>query len=170
MIYKVTLAPILAVAAIVGSAQASSDEYCKKNPIFCQIISNSPNLDKNYALELSDVIYHSSKSYRVDKHLLAAILMQESSYKLDANNNDSDFGIAQINVKTVKSLKLNKNLLMTDLKYSVDAGAGVLKWFSRTYKKKEPETWYCRFNVGTRKSAGSSQACKSYIKAVNRWL
>lgn len=171
MISRLTLSgSILAMGLLLCSTVEAKAEYCEDNPIFCQILDNSPNLDKNYAYELSNVIYRASKKYNINKHLLSAILMQESSYKLNANNNNLDLGIAQINVNTAKSLKLNNKKLMTDLKYSVEAGASVLKWFQKTYKKREPDTWYCRYNVGSRKNANESKACAAYIKAVNRWL
>lgn len=81
-----------------------------------------------------------------------------------------DFGIAQINYLTMKSYKFDQDRLLDDLPYAVNAGAKVLAWFHRKYAKLEPNTWYCRYNVGTRPLKRVRKACFKYLKDVSRWL
>ncbi len=89
--------------------------------------------------------------------------MQESSYKISAKNfrcgvsittgkQDCvavDFGIGQINQKTIKSFNFDKNKILSDLEYSVEASAKVLADFKRMYGHKEVDYW-TRYNAGKR--------------------
>jgi hypothetical protein len=109
--------------------------------------------------------------------------MQESSYQLNAKGCHigrntktftidevcSDFGMPQIYVKTAISYKFDIDLLLTDLEYSVAAGAEVLAYFQKTYANKEPKMWYTRYNCGT-KSNVYRQTCKTYKQLVKRYF
>ena len=107
-----------------------------------QIVKNNPSLDDKYAKELSIIIDKLAVQFDIKPERLAAILAQESMYKLNAVNHDSrDYGIAQINDKTIKRFGFNKKLLLTDLEYSVKAGAIVLADFKRRYGKREKKYW-----------------------------
>lgn len=89
--------------------------------------------------------------------------MQESSYKISAKNircgtsvvsgkEDCiivDFGIGQINHKTIKAFNFDKNKLLSDLEYSVEAAATVLADFKRVHGNKDSEFW-TRYNSGDR--------------------
>lgn len=159
---------------------------CNIHKIFCQIVENRPNINLGYAMKLSNVIYRKSKEHSIPAEIFTAILMQESSYRLGAEGihcgNErgvkplrktcvvSDYGIAQIHYDTVDRYEFDTKLLLSDLNYSVDAGAEVLKWFHRKYSKKEPKRWYCRYNVGTRPAKSIKTACNVYLKLVERWL
>lgn len=57
-----------------------------KNPIYAQIIGNKPNIDKEYAMKLSNLIYKMHKKYHIPSRIFTAILMQESGYSLKAKN------------------------------------------------------------------------------------
>lgn len=81
----------------------------------------------------------------------------------------TDFGIAQIHYKTVERYRFSTIKLIMDLDYAVDAGAKVLSWFKR-YKKKEPNTWFCRYNVGTRPFHKIKTNCFKYLNKINRYL
>lgn len=90
------------------------------------------------------------------------MLMQESAYKISAKNircgisietgqKDciiDDYGIGQINHKTIKAFNFDQQKLLTDLTYSVEASAKVLADFKRMYGKKDSEYW-TRYNAST---------------------
>lgn len=163
----------------------STNLDCSKHVIYCQIKANSPNIDSKYAMTLSNMIYKAAKKHKIPTKVYTAILMQESSYKLGAVGSScgfrtpasdydeqcvyADFGIAQINYKTIKHYEMDKEKLLKDLEYSVNAGAKVLQWFHKTYHKREPYRWWNRYNCGTKKSV-LRDTCQKYHKNVSRWL
>lgn len=55
-----------------------------KNPIYAQIVTNKPSINKDYAFKLSNLIHKYSKLYNFDSNIFTAILAQESMYKLEA--------------------------------------------------------------------------------------
>ena len=163
----------------------------ERNPIYAQIIKNKPKINKKYAMDLSSIIHNVTGKYHISPRIFTAILMQESSYQLEArgchwgiekidvydpNNPDtisfiaeketkvcSDFGIGQIYYKTAKSFGFKMNKLTTDLKYSVDAAAQVLSDFRKRYESREIFYW-------TRYNASSKDKRKVYRKLVQRYL
>jgi len=108
---------------------------------------------------------------------LAAILMQESSYNLSAKNKKcgfseetgkraciiQDYGVGQINYKTIEYLKLDKKRLTTDLSYSVDAAAKVLSNFKKMYGHKEIDFW-------TRYNSSNKNKRLVYKRLVERYM
>lgn len=146
------------------------------------------------AMELSDLIYKATRKHKIPANIYTAILMQESAYRLDAKNITcgykadrapassmvwsgdsqevcviSDFGIAQIHYKSVERYDFDAKRLMTDLEYSVNAGAEVLAWFHRTYSNREID-WWIRYNTGTRAKKKVISAWKAYKARVSRYL
>jgi hypothetical protein len=109
--------------------------------------------------------------------------MQESQYKLDtvsyicdtdeignkANCRFRDLGIAQINRTNLPRFKLNKSRLLSDLEYSVDAGALILASYRR-FERREPKTWICRYNTGTGHYVDIELDCLNYKRQVDRYL
>lgn len=109
--------------------------------------------------------------------------MQESSYKLNTKGVKCgvsiytgekdciaiDFGIGQINHKTIKSHGFDRQKLMSDLEYSVEAAAKVLSDF-KSFKKSEPDMWWTRYNCGTRPMSKVGDICKTYYKLVARHM
>lgn len=135
-------------------------------------------------MRLSNHIYRSSRKYGFPANIYTAILMQESGYRVGAINEScgklsitdvgavcvkQDFGIAQINYKTVDSYEFDAEKLLTDEKYSVDAGAKVLGYFYRKYSKKEYD-WWVRYNVGTRPKGSVKTLWDQYKQLVSRYL
>lgn len=108
--------------------------------------------------------------------------MQESAYKIDAKGircgtsvytgeKDCvaiDFGIGQINHKTIKAHNFDKTRLMSDLDYSVDASAKILAGF-KSFKKNEPN-WFCRYNAGSAPLWKIQETCETYTKLVARHM
>lgn len=129
--------------------------------ILSHILKNRPSLDRKEAKNLAAIIYEVSIIHHIDPFLYTAMLMQESkyivsavSYKIVFNKKTGklekipqDFGIAQINFKTIEAFKFDKKRLLTDLEYSIEAGAIVLKDFSHRFHFEEK--WWSRYNAQT---------------------
>lgn len=80
----------------------------------------------------------------------------------------SDLGIAQIRLETAESYNFDVNKLLTDLEYSVNAGAKVFKWFVKTYPTIEEAVK--RYNVGTAKNAHNWTSAGKYWSRVRRYF
>jgi len=162
----------------------------KRNPIYAQIIKNKPKIEKKYAMELSNIIHKATVKYHISPRIFTAILMQESSYRLEAKGCHkgirkrsvkeimveiypppiaeeieicSDFGIGQIYYKTAKSFGFDIYSLTTDLEYSIDAAAQVLSDFRKRYEARELYYW-------TRYNASSKIKRRIYKELVQRYL
>lgn len=116
------------------------------------------------------MIVQKSLKHKVSSKLLAAILMQESRYNVAAVNHKTlDFGMAQINIHNIRTMKLDKQKLLTSMEYSVEAGAKILGTYVR-YQKKEPLTWSCRYNTGNRPLNVIKKPCMNYLASVQPWM
>lgn len=142
----------------------TSEAKTEYNPIFDQVIKNHPNIDRLYALQVAKAIQKVAKEMGIKPQRLAAILAQESRYTLNAvNRRSKDYGIAQINHKTIENFGFDKQRLLTDLEYSVKAGAIVLADFKRMYGKREKDYW-------TRYNSSNPDKRKKYEILVARYL
>lgn len=174
------------VILLLFPALSQAEISCDKNPIYCQIVKNAPNINKEYARELSNVIYKETRKENINSTIFTAILMQESSYKLSAMNCSigvealklekesqhlllfekkvcTDFGIGQIHFITAKRYGVDINRLLTDLTYSIKMSIIVLKDFKKRYYKKESDWW-------TRYNSSNTYKRELYRKKVLRWL
>jgi hypothetical protein len=68
------------------SLDSFADIDLHKHPIYAQIITNKPGINKEYAMKLSNLIYKMHKKYHIPSRIFTAILMQESGYSLKARN------------------------------------------------------------------------------------
>lgn len=165
-----------------GSEWWKNEAFLKRNPIFAQIVSIRPQIDKNYALNLSNVIHEVSTEYGLDKRVYTAILAQESMFKQKATSCKSgmdnlgnvvkvcfDFGISQIHFRTILRYGLDKDKILRDLEYAIDAGGKVLYDMKRQYSRREPNRWWTRFNCGTKPNV-MRQTCRDYYIKVSRFL
>ena len=145
----------------------SNADGCQRHPIFCQIIDNHPTIDKKYAFNLSKLIVKIAHTHKIDPRLLTAIMAQESKYDVTKKNCNerycTDFGIAQINWKTADVYNFDRNLLTSDLEYSINAGAIVLAEIKARYAHKEEDYW-------TRYNASSPSKRNEYKLLVARYL
>ena len=159
---------ILILATLLFSVQLSPLSFQRPKPVpevkrvQNQIKKNSPKISKEYSKTLAKTILEKSKKHGVSPTILAAVLMQESSYRISAKNfrcgisvttgeQDCvvvDYGIGQINHKTIKNFNFDETRLLSDLEYSVEAAAIVLADFKRMYGHKEEEYW-TRYNSST---------------------
>lgn len=134
-----------------------------------QIRQISPLMPQAKVTQLAYHIEAACIEFNIPYELYTAMLAQESMFQLDAFNvKTQDYGIAQINIRTIEAYRFDKHLLLTDLRYSVRAGAKVLSWFTR-YKSKE-SNWQCRYNVGTGPLRDKKlKKCLKYASLVNRY-
>lgn len=142
-------------------------QYAQMSKIKNKIMENNPNIDRSTARHIASVVYTKTNKYGIPNDIFVAILAQESMYKLSAKNCNrkrcTDFGISQIHHSTVNRYKFDKNKLLTDLEYSVEAGCIVLKYFMDKYRNKE-KNWYSRYN------SSKPSLRKKYEKSVKRFL
>lgn len=192
------LMPLLAVGVLMLVFSCKANAKGKtKHPIYSQIITNSPSINKKYAMKLSNIIYRKARKYDIRADLLTAILAQESMYRMvqgscstgyveidmgylkatipetmrasiKAYTNEeitvcADFGIGQINYRNIAKLGFDKERLLTDLDYSVDIAALMLKKKYKYYGKTGPDWW-------TRYNAYDPDKRKIYKKMVERFL
>jgi hypothetical protein len=126
---------------------------------------------------LAKTIVKKSHKYKISPKILAAVLMQESSYNVGAKGKYCgvstitgkrdcivvDYGIGQINHKTIKNFNFDQNKLLSDVKYSIEAAAIVLSDFKRMYGKREVDYW-SRYNTSTPSKR------KVYKNLVSRYM
>lgn len=124
------------------------------------------------AYKLTNTISKASEAHEVDRSLLSCILKTESNYDLGAVSSTQDFGIGQINSISIAQHKLDKHKLLTDLEYSIDASAKLLKGLQTRLKDEYERQWPCAYNIGVsgllrgRKGA----ACEEYLERINSCL
>ncbi len=102
--------------------------------------------------------------FGLDADLYVAIVRVESGLYAGAYNKQThDYGAAQVNKKTAQLYGFNLHLLKTDLKYNLEAGAKILADFKQTW----PETYICRYNVGSGRLIGKRLSnCLKYKSKV----
>lgn len=133
-------------------------------PVYAQIVKNNPNINKLYAKELSVMIAKVATSYKIDPIRLAAILAQESMYKVGAINKKSkDYGIAQIHHATAVAYGFDINKLKTNPHYCIEAAAIILKDIKQKYGKREKDYW-------TRYHSYTPEKRKEYKLLVARYM
>jgi len=109
--------------------------------------------------------------YNLDPELFNAILAVESGHDQAAvNHKTKDYGIGQININTARRYGLDLQRLKTDVNYNLAASAKILSDFQSKYQAKEPQSWFCRYNIGTRLNGAKSRACLKYVQKVNAKL
>lgn len=159
---KLKLATIFALLLAATVASASGIE--------AQIRAAAPGLTVDQVTKVAASIRYSCRKHKIDCEIFTAILAQESRFKTNAyNKKTQDYGIAQINIKTIRVHKWDSKKLTSDVEYSIDKGAEVLAWFHKRYSH-EPY-WYCRYNNGTAPmSSARLTKCMKYVSNVNKFM
>lgn len=82
-----------------------------------------------------------------------------------------DYGIAQINFHTWgKVLDLNKELLLTDIDYSIAAGAKILYYYKKNFSKHDPK-WHLRYHSNTPEYKNAyGKVLHKRIKKINKFV
>ena len=173
---------LLIVVAFLGLQMGAYAADCDKHPIYCQITKNKPSIKKATAFKLSNLIYNVSRRKKIPADIFTAIIMQESRYDLGATNCRTgfehkaliknkikkvkvcfDFGMTQINASNVLKLDLDVVLLRSDIEYSLNAGAGILREIEKRYSHREVK-WWSRYN------ASNKIKRRTYEELVERYL
>ncbi len=116
-----------------------------------KILELKPDIDRVYAIELSQSINKHSIVYNVPSDAMVKLAYIESKFKPDAvNKRTLDYGVFQINIRNIKAYDLDKNRLLIDTNYSVEAGAKVFSYFYHRYGSLEEAIR--RYNCGVKKS------------------
>lgn len=118
------------------------------------------------AANICKIIKQKSLAYNIREKLIFSIAEVESGFTLNSTNGN-DFGIMQINEHTIKTYDFDKNRLMSDLSYSIDAGVRILADKKRRWKKVD-NNWFIRYNTGNRPSVRYGKAGKDYCKKLKR--
>lgn len=109
---------------------------------------------------IRDVIEQVSAEYALDPALLLSIAKTESSCKPGAvNTRTQDYGLMQINRKTAAAYGYTPAQIM-QVKTNVRLSAKVLVYMRKRFGHERH--WYCRYNVGTAKSAPMWATCAKY--------
>lgn len=124
----------------------------------------------NFSSLLDTSVRQAAYRHGLESELLIAIYRVESGLQLGAvNAHTHDYGIAQINKHTIRAYGFDKQRLLQDLEYSVNAGALVLADFKRQYVEREPITWPCRYNLGSKPIIGRrAELCVAYLNKLKR--
>lgn len=137
--------------------------------IFNQITKNHPKIDKVYAKELSLLLASISKKHGIPARVYAAILMQESGYDNTKISKTRDYGIAQVNIKNLNSMKVDPVNVVNNLELSLELGAEVLALFYKQFGTTEI-SWFTRYNCGYLSKDMFFEKHETYFYQVARYL
>lgn len=106
--------------------------------------------------QLARAIEREADEHEIDWKLIAAILFQESSLRIDPQNCltnpkrcTGDYGIGQVRYKVwIKRFHIEKERLLIDPDYSVKMSVKVIADYKNRYAKKEAH-WYTRYHSKT---------------------
>lgn len=132
-----------------------------------------PKIDRDLLHYKVSTIIKVSDKFKLSPVLLASIVSVESEFNVKAirytKGKASDFGLGQIHYKSVKRYNFDKQKLVTNFKYSLEAAATVLKDLKKSFYKKNPNKWYLRYNVGTGRNAVNWKVAKNYCKKIAKY-
>lgn len=110
-----------------------------------------------------------ASEHNLDYSLLSCVLKVESNYRMGVISETNDYGIGQVNELSIKQHKLDKHLLLTDMKYAINATAKLLKGLQTRLKSDYERQWPCAYNIGVsgllRGQKGA--ACEVYLEKLN---
>lgn len=178
-LYKVKLLILLGFWGFSANSDYFGDELLqsyslstlsKVGAVQQQILRNTRGVPPHDPLRLAEAFVRSANKYGLDANLLAAVAFVESGYFVGAvNKRSNDFGLMQVNLYNIRAMGLSKERLLTDIEYSIDAGAQILAYFAKRYRKVEGSEWVCRYNIGTRAKKGAlARICVRYSAKVRR--
>lgn len=175
-----SLLPLLCVSSLAYG-------NCRNNPVYCDILTLNPSVDKTFALKLSNSIAKYSKKFNLDPKLSVAIAMQESSFQnvnrlgtvlTERNhvvNGATDIGVFQIHIETIADMRergsnLDPHRLRSDVDYQAFWHALILKKKIATCSAKRDklsipvgEEWSCYHSA-------TPKVRKAYVELVNQYL
>jgi len=130
-------------------------------------ISDNSKLDNFESLKLSILIHKYSLIHKIPVKVYLSLLGVESRFDVGAYNaRTKDYGISQINIKTIKRYNLDKNRLLVDAEYGIDKGALILGDFKKRYGSKLKKEWFVKYNCGTKKRCEKRKYAKRYKQKI----
>lgn len=109
-----------------------------------------PPIQDDILLDYSETIDKLALEYKVDWKVIVAIFRQESNFDLKAvNYNSKDFGIGQLNYKTIKDRNIDLGSLLTDKEYAMRHTINFLSELQEKYAKldsRRGQKWYTRYH------------------------
>lgn len=133
---------------------------CRNSTIVCK--------NQDYLNKLVEAFLSAQEKYGIPAIVLQAIARIESSYVLNTvNPKSNDYGIMQVNEYHIGKGKFTKEKLLTDLQYSVNAGAKVFQWFYQTFPLEEAVK---RYNCGTKDKCIDYEKVEKYLERFKRAL
>lgn len=164
----------IAISTLIFFASFDSSAHHKKFrststlTTFEHVKRNNGLLRDDVIIEIANAIVKAASIYNIHPHLISAIARVESSYYLGAiNKKSNDFGIMQVNQFNIDAYGFDKNRLLGDYDYSVQAGTAILAWFLARYPWEEAVR---RYNCGTRRECINWKGPKRYLRLVKKFL
>lgn len=148
-----------------------------QHPIYSKIVKLKPNIDKKYAMYLSNLIHKYAKKYNQNPFISVAIAMQESgirnisrSQSVVLLNNPikivkgySDICLFQIHVNTAVNYNIDILKLSKSLDYCVEQHFRIMRHKRKICKHLAKDSWSCYHSM-TRSNR------LYYKKLVERYL
>jgi hypothetical protein len=173
------LAITTAMCLSFGIANSTPDTFDTKEVkrLAKAIHKIQPELEPKYIQRVATVIYTQAKRHRLDPMLLLAIAAQESMFDSHAQNCTTgrtksgkegyvctDFGMFQVSYSNVKIRKLSVKKVLGDLDYAANLACTMLLEFKDKYEKKEPKTWWSRYNSSSHpyRQIYQNKVCRFY--------
>ena len=107
--------------------------------------------------------YTTADYYHVDRTLVKAVIMTESSGRPNIVSKTGDYGIMQVNKRNIKDYRI-----YVDVKFQIIAGVEHLSMIKS--KKGTKKNWPCLYNVGTAKlTENRLRLCLKYSSKLKKF-
>ena len=85
-------------------------------------------------VEIEPYIAQASVEWRIDRHIIEAVMAHESGFRVDAANEvgEHSYGLMQVNIAVWTQFEKEK--LLSDPEYAINAGCFILRYYFDTYK------------------------------------
>jgi len=177
------------LAGISAAVIAAEAQVCPSadHPIYCAITGIQPAVDKEFAMQLSDLIYKYSKRYNTDPIITVGIIAQESMFRNIHRKQDivlygeecdddgkcveytklatgyTDIGLYQFHARTIQAYSMDALRLRDDLEYATQQHCYLLSVKLKECSALGKEAWSC-YHSATPKYR------EKYVRMVNRHL
>lgn len=146
--------------------------------LYCNTAHTLPRLEKKIGLlqpkispelkaKIATAVFMTSIKYNLRPKIMLAIIMQESSFRVDAVNCNKDacydFGLTQINIITARAYGFDVARILSEPAYAIDCMGKILYDMKTMYNKKEPNYW-------TRYNASNPIKRDIYFKKVSKYI
>jgi soluble lytic murein transglycosylase-like protein len=123
----------------------------------------NPYISEIHSIQIALSINKFAKEYDLNKELLLAIIKTESTFDITRVSRTKDYGLMQLNYKTIEALRFDIKRIRTDVDYSI--GCGVLYLVMLRERYPNDKYWWARYHSSTPKY---KQIYISKIKKVIR--